>query len=320
MKYRTVSGVRVSALCLGALPFGTSVDEKTSFAILDRYVDAGGTFVDTSDNYAFWLDGATGDESETVLGNWLERTGARDQVVIGTKVGARPRTPGDRTLDDVEGLSAAAIRAAFAGSLERLATDRVDIYYTHVEDRSVPLDETVETLADLVRDGSVRALGVSNHAIWLVERARAVARAQDAAAYTFLQYRYSYLQPRSDYPLPASGHVHASNELLDYVRTEPDTALVAYSPLITGAYTRSDRPLSHAYDHPGTPARLEALHEVAATTGATPNQVVLAWLLGRDVPVIPLVGVSSLAQLDEAMEAVDLELSPALRQRLDDAR
>jgi aryl-alcohol dehydrogenase-like predicted oxidoreductase len=320
MQYRTISGTRVSALCLGAMIFGTSVDEKTSFTILDRFVEAGGTFIDTSDNYAFWLDGATGDESETVLGHWLERTRARDHVVIGSKVGARPRTPGDRTLNDVEGLSAAAISAALAGSLERLGTDHVDVYYTHVEDRSVPLEETVETLGDLVRDGSVGALGVSNHALWRVERARGVARSQDAAAYTFLQYRYSYLQPRSDHPLPESAHVHVSNELLDYLRSEPDTALVAYSPLIMGAYTRADRPLSPAYDHPGTRARLDALTDVAAETGATPNQVVLAWMLGSEVPIVPLVGVSSLAQLDEALGAVDLHLTDGQRERLDAAR
>ncbi|MGH8775617.1 MAG: aldo/keto reductase [Jiangellaceae bacterium] len=319
MKYRTISGTRVSGLCLGALPFGTSVDEKTSFAILDRFVDAGGTFVDTSDNYAFWLDDATGDESETVLGHWLERTRARDEVVIGTKVGARPRTPGDRTLDDVEGLSGAAIRAALSGSLERLGTDHVEIYYAHVEDRSVPIEETVETFAELVREGSVGALGVSNHAVWLVERARALARAEDAAAYTFLQYRYSYLQPRADHPLPESGHVHASTELLGYARSEPGIALVAYSPLIMGAYTRPDRPLPHAYNHPGTSARLAALDDVAAATGATRNQVVLAWMLGRDLPVIPLVGVSSLAQLDEALDGVDLELTADQTERLDAA-
>lgn len=319
MKYRTVAGNRVSALCLGAMLFGTRVDEDTSFAILDRYVEAGGTFVDTSNNYAFWLDGATGDESETMLGRWLARTGARDDVVIGTKVGARPRTPGDRTLDDVEGLSRGAIEAAIAQSLRRLGTDHVDVYYPHVEDRSVTLSETLETLGRLVRSGAVGTLGVSNHALWRLERARALSRSSGLPSYAFLQYRYSYLQPRFDVALPASGHVHVGAELLDYLRSEEDVALVAYSPLLEGSYVRADRPLPYAYDHPGTAARLAALAAVGKRTGATANQVVLAWMLSRPEPIIPLVGVSSLGQLDEAIDAVDLELSPEDLAELDAA-
>lgn len=319
MKYRTVAGNRVSALCLGAMLFGTRVDEDTSFAVLDRYVEAGGTFVDTSNNYAFWLDAATGDESETTLGRWLTRTGARDDIVIGTKVGARPRTPGDRTLDDVEGLSRGAIEAAIAQSLRRLGTDHVDVYYPHVEDRSVPLGETLETLGGLVSSGVVGTLGVSNHALWRLERARALSRSSGLPLYTFLQYRYSYLQPRFDVALPASAHVHVGAELLDYLRSEEDVALVAYSPLLEGSYVRADRPLPYAYDHPGTAARLDALAAVGKRTGATANQVVLAWMLSRPEPIIPLVGVSSLGQLDEAIDAVDLELSPEDLAELDAA-
>ncbi|HEU0042398.1 MAG TPA: aldo/keto reductase [Jiangellaceae bacterium] len=319
MKYRTVAGTRVSALCLGTMLFGTRIDEATSFAILDRYLEAGGTFVDTSNNYAFWFDGATGDESESTLGSWLAARDTRDQMVIGTKVGARPRRPGDRTLEDVEGLSRAAILGGIAGSLQRLGTDHVDVYYPHVEDRTVPLTETIEALAELVADGMVRTLGVSNHAVWRVDRARERARSDGHPTYTFLQYRYSFLQPRLDIALPSAAHVHVTAELLDYLRAEPGLALVAYSPLLEGAYVRADRPLPRAYDHPGTRDRLEALQAVANRRGATANQVVLAWLLARPEPTVPLVGVSSLGQLDEALDAVDLELTEADLEQLDEA-
>jgi aryl-alcohol dehydrogenase-like predicted oxidoreductase len=308
MRYRDVAGTQVSALCLGTMLFGTKVDEATSFAILDRFVESGGSFLDTANNYAFWMPDATGSESETTLGRWLAVRGARDDVVIGSKVGARPRTPGDRTLDDLEGLSPRTIRSAIAGSLQRLGTDHLDVYYPHVEDRSVPLEDTLGALGSLVHDGRVRALGVSNHAVWRVERARALASAQGLPTPAVLQYRYSYLQPRHDIPLPNGGHVHVTAEHLDYVRSDPGLTLVAYTPLIEGAYSRPDRPLPRPYDHPGTPARLAALAKVADRTGATSNQVVLAWMMRRPEPIIPLVGVSSVQQLDEALGAVELDL------------
>jgi aryl-alcohol dehydrogenase-like predicted oxidoreductase len=312
------AGIEVSALCLGALGLGTYVDEETSFAILDRFTAAGGTLIDTADNYCFWEPGSAGDESEALLGRWLAARGTRDQVHLATKFGARPTRPGG-TLDDAEGLSAAAARDALAGSLRRLGTDRVDLYYPHIEDRSVPLAETVEALDGLVRSGEVRALGVSNHPAWRIERARALAAAAGHTPYTCVQLRYSYLQPRFDMPFPEAGHTHVTPELLDYVREE-DLTLLAYGSLLFGAYTRTDKELSAAYDHPGTPRRLAALREVAKEAGATPNQVVLAWLTGGTPSVLPIVGVSSVAQLDEAIEAMDLTLTPDQRARLDAAR
>ncbi|GHB95047.1 aldo/keto reductase [Streptomyces rochei] len=313
-----LSGPLVSALCLGALPFGTTVDQKTSFAILDRFVEAGGDLVDTADNYAFWAPGGTGDESERTIGRWLADRRRYDDVVISTKVGARPTVPGT-SLETAEGLSAPVIRKAAEDSLRRLGTDRIDVYWTHIEDRSVPLEETLGALDGLVGDGKVGVLGCSNHATWRTERARATSRAHGWTGYTCVQQRYSYLQPRLDIGLPEGGHVHATAELLDYVRAEPDLTLMAYSSLLSGAYTRPDKSLPAAYDHPGTGQRLTALREVAAELGATVNQVVLAWLLGGDPPVIPIVGVSSVEQLDEALGAVALELPVELRARLDHA-
>lgn len=311
-------GIEVSGLCLGALPFGTYVDEKTSFAILDRFVEAGGSFIDTADNYCFWEEGRTGHESETVLGHWMESRGTREQVQLATKAGAQPTVPGTG-LETAEGLSGPVLKDALAGSLRRLGTERVELFYTHIEDRSVPLAETVGALDDLVRAGAARTLGVSNHPTWRIERARALAAAEGRTPYTCIQQRYSYLQPRFDHPLPETGHVHTTGELLDYVRSEPDLTLITYSALLAGAYTRPDKPLPAAYDHPGTPARLAALREVADETGATVHQVVIAWLTGGTPGLLPVVGFSSLAQLNEILEGMDLTLTQAQRHRLDTA-
>lgn len=328
MKYRTIGSDpqtrrEVSVLALGAMLFGSLTDEKTSFAILDRYVEAGGTFIDTSDNYAFWTDGGTGGQSEELLGRWRRSRGIGDEVVIATKLGARPLAPGTGYVDNPEGLSTKVIREAAERSRDRLGVERLDLLYAHIEDRTVPLAETVTGFAELVAEGTVGLLGVSNHAIWRVERARALAAAAGLPGYDVLQYQHSHLRPRTDMPseLFQDGSLgHAGAELLGYLRAEPDLTLVAYSPLLGGAYTREDKPLPPDYDHPGSPARLAVLREIAEEAGATVNQVVLAWQIGGELPVIPLAGASSVAQLEENLAAVDLELSQEHRARLDAAR
>lgn len=327
MKYRTIGTApatrrKVSVLALGAMLFGSVTDEKTSFAILDHFVEAGGTFIDTSDNYAYWVDGGLGGQSERLLGKWRRSRGVGDEIVIATKLGAEPLAPGTGFVDNPEGLSAKAVRAAVERSRERLGVERLDVLYAHIEDRTVPLAETVEALGDLAAAGTVGLLGASNHAIWRVERARALAAAAGLPGYEVLQYQHSHLRPRFDVPSPLfeDGSLgHAGPELLSYLRAEQDLTLVAYSPLLAGAYTRPDKPLPQDYDHPGTPARLAVLREVAAETGAGVNQVVLAWQLGSSFPVIPLAGASSVAQLKENLAAVELELTGEQRARLDAA-
>ncbi|GGK71720.1 oxidoreductase [Sphaerisporangium melleum] len=306
----------MTQIALGTMLFGTTIDEATSFAILDRFVDAGGTMLDTSNNYPFWIEGATGQESETTLGRWLAARRNRDAVVISTKCGARPATPGDRTLDAVEGLSAPVIRAAVEGSLRRLGTDRVDVYWAHVEDHATPLEEQVGAFGELVAAGQVGTLGASNHAAWRIERARALARAGGWAPYTHVQLRHSYLRPRPGITLPEGGHTQVSEEMLDFVRSE-DLRLWVYTSLLMGAYSgRSDRPIPELYEHRGTERRMAVLREVARELGATPNQVVLAWLIAQDI--VPLVGASSLAQVEEILGAAELKLDDDLRARLDD--
>jgi aryl-alcohol dehydrogenase-like predicted oxidoreductase len=333
MKYRTIgtdpaTRREVSVLSLGAMLMGSRTDEATSFAILDRYVEADGTFIDTSGNYAYWINGTQGGESEELLGRWRRSRGVGDEIVIATKVGARPLVPSTAVvtptggLGALEGLGAKTIRESAERSMSRLGVSRLDLMYAHVGDPAVSLAETVEGFAELVASGLVGLLGVSNHWAWQVERARALASAAGVPGYSVLQYQHSYLRPRNDMPgeWSADGWVGlAGGDLLSYLRSEPGLTMVAYSPLLKGAYARSDIPLGAEFDHPGTAGRLAALRSVAAETGATPNQVVLAWLMGGEVPVVPLVGASSVAQLDESLAAVDLELSAEQRARLDAA-
>ena len=332
MRYRTIgtdptTRREVSVISLGAMLFGTTTDESTSFAILDRYVEAGGTLVDTSNNYAFWAAGSQGGESEALLGRWRRSRGVGDEVLIATKLGARPVLPG-LTLEQTaragrwEGLSAGTIRESAERSRERLGVSRLDLLYAHIDDPRVPTAETVEAFATLVEEGTVGLLGASNHWAWQVERARALAATAGLPGYDVLQYAHTYLRPRTDVPglLSADGEQGVvGGDLLSYLRSEPALTLVAYSPLLGGAYVRADRPLGPEFEHPGTPARLAALRDVAAETGATANQVVLAWLMGGDPPVVPLIGASSIGQLDESLAAVDLELTAEQRARLDAA-
>jgi aryl-alcohol dehydrogenase-like predicted oxidoreductase len=326
MRYTTLgtdpsSAREVSVLSLGAMRFGTTTDEETSFAILDRYVEAGGNFIDTSNNYAFWANRTQGGESEALLGRWRASRGVGDEIVIATKVGARPLSPASDFDTPREGLSRAAIREASQGSRERLGVDRIDLYYAHVPDLTVALDEQVAAFGELVAEGTVGLLGLSNHWAWQVERARGVATAAGIARADLLQYHHTYLRMRTDIPnarFSRDGEIGvADGSILSYLRAEPWMTLVAYSPLLNGAYTRSDKHLDRAYDHPGTRARLAALEQVVKQTAATANQVVLAWLMGGELPVVPLLGASSLAQLDESLAAVDLELSLEQRQLLD---
>ncbi|MCG5214527.1 aldo/keto reductase [Streptosporangium soli] len=306
-------------LALGTIAFGTKVDEEGSFAILDRFAEAGGTMLDTANNYPFWEEGCSGDESENTIGAWLESRGNRDRMVVGTKCGARPTVPGDRTLDSAEGLSADTVRAAVEGSLRRLRTDHIDVYWAHIEDRSVPLEETVGAFGDLVKQGKVRETGASNMPSWRLERARALSEAYGGQPFTHVQLRHTYLRPRPGVRLPEFGHRLAGDETLDHVRSVPELTLWAYNTLMFGAYTRPDRPIPDVYQHPGTTRRLAVLREVAAELGVTANQVVLAWLVGGDPGVLPIVGVSSIAQLDEALGGVTLTLDADARDRLDAA-
>jgi aryl-alcohol dehydrogenase-like predicted oxidoreductase len=306
-------------LALGAMFFGTRYDERASFELLNRFVDGGGTLIDTSNNYPFWEHpSGLGGASESLLGAWFAaRPGVRDRVVLSTKVGAEPLVPGGYP-DNIEGLSEPAITNAIEGSLKRMGTEHVDLYWAHIDDRSTPVEETAGALGSLVARGLVGQLGASNHATYRVEQVRAAARAQGVTGYTAVQLRYSCLQLRPGVQLGSHRFGSLTDETLDYAASER-LDVWAYAPLIEGGYVRPDKPLPEGYDHPGTTRRLAALDTVVAELDATRNQVVLAWLIGGTPSITPAVGVSSVAQLDDALAGARLTLSADQRAHLDAA-
>ncbi|GAA3455152.1 aldo/keto reductase [Dactylosporangium matsuzakiense] len=303
----------MTELVLGAMMFGTTIDEETSFALLDRFVERGGEWIDTADCYAFWAsaDGRGGD-SERVLGRWLAaRPGVRERVKLATKLGAEPIEPGSWP-DRREGLAPDAVRAAFAGSLDRLGVDRVDMLWLHQEDRSVPIEATVDALSGL----ATARVGVSNFPAWLTERGRAHARAGGGKAFDAFQLNATYLRPRPGTLPPGVAHRFGvlSDEQVDYASVH-GMELWAYTPLLSGAYDNPGKEIPQVYSHSGNEARLAALDAVAAETGATRGQVVLAWLAGRGIR--PMLGGSKLHQLDAALDGVALKLSEDQVERLD---
>ncbi len=297
--------------------FGTRTDERRSFEILDRFVDAGGVWIDTSNSYAFWVhESGFGGQSETVIGRWLaSRPGVRDRVRLSTKVGAEPAETGPWP-ETAEGLSAAVVKNAVEASLGRLGTDRVELYWAHMPDESTPLEETVGAFDELVEAGTVARAGCSNHPVWQLERSRQLSR---TGGFTAVQQLRTYLRPRPGIRPSGLRFGELSDEVLHYAEQHPDVALWAYTPLLSGGYTRADKPLAEGYDHPGTTRRLAVLDEVVAETGTDRNQVVLAWLSGGHPAVVPVVGVSSVEQLEEAIAGVALTLTAAQRERLDAA-
>lgn len=290
-------------LVLGTMYFGTRTDEATSFALLDRFVEAGGRMLDTANCYSFWSSPTGhGSQSEALLGRWLSSNpGLRDELVIATKVGVEPLDGGG-----VEGLSAAVIERESARSLERLGVDRIDLYWAHGEDRTTDLEETVAAFGALVSAGLVRRLGASNHPTWRVERARAVAAQLGVEPWTALQLTTSYVEPRPGAAVPGKDHRFGfvSDETVDYLDEHPDLELWVYSPLVQGSFDRADRPFPEAYDHPGTTERLAELGREAESLGVPRSQVVLAWLVAKGWK--PIVGVSSVEQLESALASASL--------------
>jgi aryl-alcohol dehydrogenase-like predicted oxidoreductase len=308
-----------SPLVLGAMMFGTAIDEPTSFALLDRFVERGGVWIDTADCYSFWAsaDGQGGD-SERVLGRWLAaRPDARDRVRIATKLGAEPLWAGSWPSGRA-GLSRRAVLDAFAGSLDRLGVEAVDLLWLHQEDRTTAIEETVEALAELTGAGVVRRVGASNHPAWRVERARAHARAIGSLPLDALQLNATYLRVRPGTRPPGVEHRFGvlSDEQRDYAETH-GLEVWAYTPLLSGAYDNPAKQIPEPYDHVGNERRLEALDEVSAEIGATRGQTVLAWHVAHGVR--PMLGGSRLDQLDAAMHAVRLPLSTEQLARLDAA-
>ena len=296
------SGLTTPRLVLGGNVFGNTTRGEEAFAVLDRFVDAGGTMIDTADFYSAWVPGHRGGESETLLGEWLKRRGRRDDVLIATKVGMLAGEGGEK-------LEAARIAAAADASLRRLGTDHIDLYYAHQDDPGTPLEETLGAFDRLVREGKVRALGASNYSAERLAKALSVSAQLGAASYTVLQPEYN---------LMVRGRFEGA---LQQLCTERDIGVLPYcglaSGFLTGKYrstadlgksTRGDR--MPQYLNARGLRVLEGLDAVAAECNATPAQVALAWLAAQPGVTAPIASANRVEQLEELLGAMELELSP----------
>ncbi|MFD5252838.1 aldo/keto reductase [Streptomyces bobili] len=303
------SGPEVFPLALGGNVFGWTADEAASFAVLDAYTAGGGNFVDTADSYSAWIDGNSGGESETIIGNWLKARGNRDDLVIATKVSQHP---------DHQGLTAANIKAAADASLRRLGTDRIDLYYTHFDKPEVPVEEIVGALDELVRAGKVRQIAASNIS---PERLRASLEFSDReglARYVALQPHYN-LVSRDTY----------EGELQDLVAASGLVAVPYYglaSGFLTGKYrpgatvdsARAQGAAKHLATERGQKV-LTVLDEVARAHEAEVATVALAWLAARPTVAVPIASARTVDQLPALLAVADLELTEAEIIRLTEA-
>lgn len=297
--------LNVSVFCLGGQEWGSRDDKTTSYAMLDQYIEYGGNFLDTANNYAIW--NGHGGESETLLGDWLADRGNRSDVVIATKMGGRAK-------DAPMSSAPEHIRRECERSLKRLRTDYIDLYYFHCDDRKVPLEDQLGTMQELIEEGKIRHVGASNFKAWRLAEAAVISEFKKYCNFSAVQQRYTYLRPRVDADF---GFQKSTNDdLLEYC-DERGLQLIAYSPLLRGAYIREDRPLAAQYRHPDSESRMTTLLEIAQELSLTANQVVLAWMIGRGVIVIS--GASKKEQLDESFKGFDIDLSDETLDRLDNA-
>jgi aryl-alcohol dehydrogenase-like predicted oxidoreductase len=306
------SPLMVSPLCFGGNVFGWTADERTSFSLLDAWVDAGFNFVDTADVYSRWAPGHAGGESEAVIGRWLAQGGRRDKVVIATKVGM---DMGDGRI----GLKPARIREAVEASLRRLQVDCIDLYQAHKDDESTPLQETLEAFDRLIRDGKVRAIGASNYG------AARLAEALDTSHRLGLP-RYESLQPLYNLYDRAA----FEGELQALCQREQVGVINYYalaSGFLTGKYRSADDAARSArgagivqkYVNARGLRIVAALDEAARRTGATPGQVAIAWVMAQPGVTSPIASATSLPQLQELVRAAGLKLDAATLALLDEA-
>ena len=312
------SGLRVSPLCLGTMTFGTEWgwghDEATAAAILDRYLDAGGNFLDTADGY-------TNGRSEEILGGLVAERRARDKVVLATKFtfNAQPGNP------NAGGNGRKNIYRALEGSLRRLRTDYVDLYWLHAWDTVTPVEEVVATLTDLVRGGKIRHFGFSDVPAWYAARAQTLAESQGKERVVAFQLEYSLVERSIE-----REHVDAAREL--------GIAICPWSPLasgfLAGKYRRTKQGtvgegrLALTKDMPNPVFQkftdrnwtiLETLLAVARDVGRSPAEVALSWLTRRPGVTSTIIGATKLAQLESNLASLALTLPADATARLDTA-
>ena len=305
------TGVQVSALCLGAMYFGTRNDEATSYRLLDQYVEAGGSFIDTANIYAHWVKGFKGTESEALLGRWMKSRKNRSKMFIATKVGFEIPP-----LGVPRSTSARWIETECEKSLQRLGSETIDLYYAHQDDRSTPMEESLAAFDRLVKAGKVRFIGASNFTAWRLEEAHWTSLTHGWSEYCCIQQRHTYIRPKPGANF--SPQLAANEDLFDYCRNRKIT-LLAYSALLSGAYSRPEREIAEQYAGADTQRRLEALKTTAQAKDATVNQIILAWMLHGNPLVLPLIAASTEAQLKENLQALEISLTADEMQYLDQA-
>lgn len=304
------SDLAVSRLCLGGNVFGWTADQHESFAVLDAYAAAGGNFIDTADSYMTRPGNRPG-QSERIIGEWLAARGGRDDVVIATKVSNHP---------DFRGLAPATIKAAADASLRRLGTDRIDLYYTHFDDESVPVADIITALDELVREGKVRAIAASNISPERLADSLAFSEREGLARYVALQPHYN-LVSRDTY----EGELREVAEraglgCVPYFALASGFLTGKYRPGSTVDSERSEPRLAGRYAGSERSARvLAALDEVAAERGAAHATVALAWLARQPTVVAPIASARNTEQLPALLAMHDLELTADDLRKLDAA-
>jgi aryl-alcohol dehydrogenase-like predicted oxidoreductase len=294
------TGLEISPLVFGGNIFGWTVDQATSFKLLDAFIAAGFNSVDTADIYSKWVPGHTGGESEIILGEWMRRSGNRKKVIVATKVGMEMG-------DGKKGLSKSHILRSAEDSLRRLQTDYIDLYQSHNDDPDTPLEETLGAYAELIRQGKVRAIGASNHKAERLAAAIEASKKSGLPAYQTLQPNYSLVE-RADY----------ENNLEPLCQKE-GLGVINYYPLasgfLTGKYRSESDAAGKARAHNVTKHLNErgfkilgALDQVAKKYNATPAGISLAWLLARPSITAPIVSATNLEQLNDLIPSVDLAL------------
>ena len=301
------SGIEVAPLALGGNVFDWTADEETSFKILDAFVDAGGTMIDSADVYSAWVPGHSGGESERLIGRWLERDPSkRDRVVIATKVGF------------FEGLAPDKVKAACDASLERLGIECIDLYYQHKDDHSVPFADSLGAFDELVRAGKIRAIGLSQITSERLDEAVETARRDGLTPPSALQPWYNLVErEKFEDGLRGSALRHG-------LAVFPFYSLA--NGFLTGKYRskedlgKSVRGMRNVEYLEGRGMRvLEALDAVAEETGAALATVTLAWTMAQPAITAPIASATSLAQLGELTAAMELLLTPQQIARLDEA-
>ena len=290
------SGLSIRPFVLGGNVFGMTAEREASFAVLDRFAEHGGGMIDTADVYSAWVPGHKGGESESIMGAWLKASGARDRILIATKVGMMPG-----------GLKPDRIREAVQGSLDRLGVDTIDLYFAHKDDPDVPLGEVLGAFAELVDAGIVRAIGASNYS---ADRLAEALRVADEAGLP----RFTAMQPELNL-LDRAQYEGALQDLCVAEGLGVVTYFSLASGYLTGKYRsvddigRSARgPRVKPYVEDKGPAMLAAMDAIAADTGATLSQIALAWVAAQPGVTAPIASATTARQLDELIGSLDLVL------------